>query len=99
MKRIKFYKHKSLSLGSEIINPILPRMDAFDGISSLLNLTGNYYPTAPHLDKLCRASKHISTTKTVWMNIANDIDKSIADFSSTNQLPKATSYVCKHYKI
>lgn len=93
MKRIKFYKYEPLSFGVDLIKPILPNMDVFDGIGSLFNLTGNYYPTTPKLDMLCDASKHISTASTAWTNIAKDLEKSILNFSSINCLPKPTSLV------
>ena len=85
---MKPYKYKYQSWGFDFINPIVPRMDVFDGIGSLFNLTGDYYPINPMIDELYEASKHISTVNLAWGNIYEDLNKSIADFSSIHKLPQ-----------
>lgn len=76
------------SLGFDIINPIVPRMDVFDGIGSLLNLTGDYYPINPMIDELCEVSKRISTVNLAWSKIYEDLNKSVIDFSAIHKLPQ-----------
>lgn len=79
------YNYQS-SLGFDIINPIVPRMDVFDGIGSLLNLTGDYYPINPMIDELCEVSKRISTVNLAWSKIYEDLNKSVIDFSAIHKL-------------
>ena len=81
------YNYQS-SLGFDIINPIVPRMDVFDGIGSLLNLTGDYYPINPMIDELCEVSKRISTVNLAWSKIYEDLNKSVIDFSAIHKLHK-----------
>ena len=81
------YNYQS-SLGFDIINPIVPRMDVFDGIGSLLNLTGDYYPINPMIDELCEVSKRISTVNLAWSKIYEDLNKSVIDFSAIHKLPQ-----------
>ena len=87
---MKPYKYKYQSLGFDFINPIVPRMDVFDGIGSLLNLTGDYYPINPMINELCEASKHISTVNLAWGKIYDDLNKSVIDFSAIHKLPQPT---------
>ena len=81
------YNYQS-SLGFDIISPIVPRMDVFDGIGSLLNLTGDYYPINPMIDELCEVSKRISTVNLAWSKIYEDLNKSVIDFSAIHKLPQ-----------
>lgn len=90
---MKPYRYKRRLLGDEIINPIIPRMDVFDGIGSLFNLTGNYYPINSMIEEVCDASRHISSMNMAWSKIYEDLNKSIADFASINKLPEPKSFV------
>lgn len=87
---MKPYEYKYRSLGFDFINPIVPRMDVFDGIGSLFNLTGDYYHINPMIKELCEASKHISTVDIAWRKIGENLNKSIVDFSSIHKLPQPT---------
>lgn len=84
---MKAYKYKYRPLGLGIIAPIVPRMDVFDGIGSLINLTGNYYPINAMIDEVCDASKQISTVNIAWRKTYEDLNKSIIDFSTIHRLP------------
>ncbi|MBR2867075.1 MAG: hypothetical protein IKC12_05085 [Alistipes sp.] len=90
---MKPYKYKHRLLGEEIINPIIPRMDVFDGIGSLFNLTGTYYPINSMIEEVCDASRHISSVSTAWSKISEDMNKSVVDFASINKLPRPTSLI------
>lgn len=87
---MKLYRYKYQSLGFDIIKPIVPRMDALDGIGSLLNITGNYYPILPMIEDVREVSKKVSTASSAWEKIYGDINKSIIDFSSIHKLPQPT---------
>lgn len=85
---MKPYKHKYQPWGFDFINPIVPRMDVFDGIGSLLNLTGDYYPINPMINELRDASKRISTVNLAWSKIYEDLNRSAIDFSTIHKLPQ-----------
>lgn len=69
----------------------IPRMDIFDGLGSLYNLPGIYYPITPVQKNVLRAVESISSLTKIWENVYSDLGKSINMFATLNELPQSIS--------
>ena len=84
-----------------IIAPIVPKITIFDGISSILDLTGTYYDINANLDALCKASENIVKVNEVWQTIGKDISKASDEFARINsisKLPDISRFLPKHFE-
>jgi hypothetical protein len=72
---------------------MISKMKILDGVGSLYNLTGNYYPITPINKNILRAAERVSTLTKVWDNVYNDLGKSVNMFAKFNNLPQSISIV------
>ncbi len=85
MKGCKFTLPASYT---NIVAPITPKMKMFDGIGSLLNITGTYYNVNSGVKALCKASESIVKINDVWNSVGKDLRKSTDLFAQINNLPE-----------
>ena len=72
---------------------MLSKMNILDGVGSLYNLTGNYYPVTPINKDILRAAERVSTLTKVWDNVYKDLGKSVNMFAKLNDLPQSITVV------
>ena len=77
---------------SAFISPIVPKFDALDGIGSLFNLTGTYYPLSSPLETITKASSHITEINDVWNDVGAHILSATEQFAAWNKIGTFNQY-------